>query len=108
MENELLELAQYLWKPPRNDDLSEQEIQELDLITLRRRLTEKSATKEEFESVSVTRRKLKSRVYAQDARDRHRVEMLRLKQLKKKLEDEKKNLLIQIKSFENSINIKNH
>ena len=68
--------------------LSEEQICELNLVDLRAVLSRNNFSPEDLRKISIQRRKLKSRVYAQNARDRHHAKMSVLKAEKKRLQFE--------------------
>lgn len=68
--------------------LSEKQIREMNLVDLRGVLSRNRANHDELVKISIQRRMLKSRVYAQNARDRHQVKMSVLKAEKTRLQEE--------------------
>ena len=79
------ELAAYLCD---SNYLSEKQILELDLVDLRAILSRNNASHEDLVHISIQRRKLKSRVYAQNARDRQHANMSVLMAEKNRLQEE--------------------
>ena len=94
------ELAQYLYNPNASIKISDQDILKMDLVELRKKLNEIGCSEMVKAEISTRRRMLKSRGYAQGARDRHRELMEQLLEEKQRLEAEKKLLQQQVDFYE--------
>ena len=97
------ELSQYLYTPNTSVQLTDKEVLSLDLIELRRRLSELGCSDAVKAKIAARRRMLKSREYAQGARDRHHEIIDKMTEEKKQLVAERDFLKQQVDFYKSEL-----